>query len=651
MDELSEEMRRSEYEEACDYNYAPLQHPDSIRLLELLPGEMESPIQIDLAEFRLQENPLYEALSYTWATEDGDCSLSSQIRCGKTTRLWITKNCELALRYLRETDSRRILWVDAICINQNDINERGHQVGMMRDIYSQAPRVLVWLGEASKDLGTPLSYMVDSISPSALEAATGPLSRSGSSGGELSTHEAPPNDSQATISVSEIFLNFLEEVVDDMIQISSTGQASTLSSLYQELISQIHEGWTNKAPEAKSQLYRGFVDIVNRRWWTRVWVVQEVVSAKSVILVCSKKRTDYTYFRRLHLSIIRDMSPKANDIFNSFSVANGHLTAVRGAFRATEASAEPSAFLEVLHEARGLFASNPCDKVFGVLGLSDKFNTLAPAPDYSKSPTEVFTDLAKSFLSTTKSLSILEHATSTNATLGHPSWAPYWPNGPVIYFNRSVPYHASKKSEAIFTISPNSQYLRVKGKVFDQVTELPLAELGAYTWEAGFNEIIEGYRVSCKVGFSLTSYPTGEPVEEALWRSLCWNFRWGTDYTMIYPAPDELAHSFREWYYILMASNTLEVTEREFKNQRNPFAAEINDTSPLGTTKNGYLAAVPYTTEVGDFIALLAGGRLPFILRPTGDHYCFVGPCYVHGIMNGEAFPDTLDGLQWFSIR
>ncbi len=341
---MSEEMNRLEFGEACDYKYAPLQHLDSIRLLELLPGEMESPIQMNLAEFRLQENPPYEAFSYTWATEDGDYSLSSQIRCGKTTRLWITKNCELALRYLRETDSRRILWVDAICINQNDINERGHQVGMMRDIYSQVPRVLVWLGEASKDLGAPLSYIVDSISPWALEAASGPPSRPGSSGRELSTHEAPPNDSQATISVSEIFLNFLEEVVDDMMQISSTGQASTSSSLYQELISQIHEGWTNKAPEAKSQLYRGFIDIVDRRWWNRVWVVQEVVAAKSVILVCSKKCTEYHSFYRWYQSIFYDNTLKGSSVFYAFGVAHRHLNAVHDALRATEASAEPSAF-------------------------------------------------------------------------------------------------------------------------------------------------------------------------------------------------------------------------------------------------------------------------------------------------------------------
>jgi hypothetical protein len=57
--------------EACDYTYIPLQHPDSIRLLRLPPGEMDSPIQLYLAEFRLQENPLYEAVSYTGPPKKG----------------------------------------------------------------------------------------------------------------------------------------------------------------------------------------------------------------------------------------------------------------------------------------------------------------------------------------------------------------------------------------------------------------------------------------------------------------------------------------------------------------------------------------------------------------------------------------------------
>jgi hypothetical protein len=159
-DNLSEKRRRRAkpsrvVKVSYTYNYVPLQYADSIRLLTLLPGDFDSPIQISIAEVRSKDNHSYEALSYTWATEDGDCRRSSQIKCDDT-RIWVTKSCELALRYLRKSDTNRILWVDAICINQKDLNERGHQVGIMRDVYSKATEVLIWLGEASKDFSAPL---------------------------------------------------------------------------------------------------------------------------------------------------------------------------------------------------------------------------------------------------------------------------------------------------------------------------------------------------------------------------------------------------------------------------------------------------------------------------------------------------------------
>jgi hypothetical protein len=189
--------------------------------------------------------------------------------------------------------------------------------------------------------------------------------------------------------------------------------------------------------------------------------------------------------------------------------------------------------------------------------------------------------------------------------------------------------------------------LRAKGKIFDRVEELQLAGLGAYAAWSSFSKRIEGYRISCATGFSLTKYPTGESVEEALWRSLCWD----TGYESSYPAPDEQVDSFREWYRVLMSFNTAEAIEKELNSQENSFLELLNYSSPLCVTAGGYLAAVPYTTEVGDCIAILAEGRFPFVLRPTGDHYCFIGPCYVHGIMNGEAFPETPEELQWFPIR
>jgi hypothetical protein len=61
----------------------------------------------------------------------------------------VRSNVVEMLRYLRRCTAERYLWIDAICINQTDASEKGTQVGMMRDIYAYASRVLVWLGPQS----------------------------------------------------------------------------------------------------------------------------------------------------------------------------------------------------------------------------------------------------------------------------------------------------------------------------------------------------------------------------------------------------------------------------------------------------------------------------------------------------------------------
>lgn len=88
----------------------------------------------------------YEALSYTWGTDPQTNPVSiNGIVAG------VTINLLDAMLALRRPNKSRVMWIDAVCINQNDIQERGHQVQQMGDIYQCAARVVVWLGEESND--------------------------------------------------------------------------------------------------------------------------------------------------------------------------------------------------------------------------------------------------------------------------------------------------------------------------------------------------------------------------------------------------------------------------------------------------------------------------------------------------------------------
>lgn len=646
---INADLGQARSDDRRPYIYAPLQHDDSIRLLTLFPGDMKSPIQISLAEVRSKDNHSYEALSYTWAREDDDFRRLSQIR-SDGGRILVTKNCELALRHLRKSDTSRVLWVDAICINQEDDTEKGHQVDIMRDVYSKATEVLIWLGVESKDTGVPLHFpdsaeagISDPSSASTMVTAHRSTFNPGLAGRDVNDKD-PSKSFETTRPVSEIFLEFLGRMASEIHSLQSAGQDPKSSPLYQELMSQ---AYTSTTGPVKTDLYRGFKDIMKRRWWTRVWVVQEVVVARSATLVCSKLSTSYNNLFDWYRLLNHDHNLKATILWSELSHALTHLRSVFRARRVYTADENSAKFMEVLRRVRYLNASDPRDSIFGVLGLSKNFKSLLPTSDYSKSPTEVFTEVAKALLNETKSLSILIYATSVTPLPDHPSWVPYWSNPPLMKDTRDKTHRAAGKSEAVFAISSDDKELRVKGQYFDQVKDLPLADLRGYERYPFFHHRVDSLRMSCGVGYSLTKYPTGESVEEALWRTLCWN----SDSDHRRPEKEIYEIAFREWHSFLNSNDRMENIKRDIRKKEISFALIVNSTAPLCTTVNGYLAAVPYIAKAGDCIAILAGVDFPFVLRPTEDHYRLVGPCYVHGIMRGEAFPEYPEELEWFWIR
>jgi hypothetical protein len=126
------------------FPYEPLlQH--EVRLVELLPSPLFSDIiECNLRNTSLLDKPSYEALSYVWNEPralNGSLSIMLHDR-----NFQVTGNLESALRHLRFCDITRELWIDAICINQLDIQERNLQVRRMKDIYESAKTVVIWLG-------------------------------------------------------------------------------------------------------------------------------------------------------------------------------------------------------------------------------------------------------------------------------------------------------------------------------------------------------------------------------------------------------------------------------------------------------------------------------------------------------------------------
>jgi hypothetical protein len=129
------------------YTYLPLTHPLDIRFVILHPAAFPSPLVINIIQTNLTRKRPFEALSYTWG--NGSTLRPIAINGAKRQFLYVTENLEAALRHLRHTNIIRVLWIDALCINQGDVKECSLQVMRMGDIFSMARNVCIWLGEAA----------------------------------------------------------------------------------------------------------------------------------------------------------------------------------------------------------------------------------------------------------------------------------------------------------------------------------------------------------------------------------------------------------------------------------------------------------------------------------------------------------------------
>lgn len=589
------------------YHYEAFSDKESIRVLTLFPSKLLSAeIHIKLSIVRLIDNPGYEALSYTWGTINGDASLCSTIYCDGG-QIKVTRNCEDALRRLRREDAERILWVDAICINQKNDEEKAHQVAFMGSIYQHAAQAVIWLGDASE----------------AVDEETGqPL--------------------------SDLFFEYLAPMAAEMQQQRSNGYGPSTSPLYQNLAAQAADYVANKN---LTPLVQGFLDVILRPWWDRVWVVQEAALAQSASVICGGKTADYSQLFDLWHTCFTDVEHDSGLTYSLLEGYKHHMISVHNV-REYPRFLGPAKILQgVLDRCRRLRATDRRDHIFAMLDMFGDFKSKLPAPDYSKSPPEVFTDMTRIFLDHLDSLEILTQATNVEFHPEFPSWAVDFSQRPKFHISVADDvYHASCDSPAFYKISNDGKELQLLGVCVDVLETVPKAPIEGYYNPYIPVKAILGYQQSVRVGRSMADYPTGEDPEEVLWRTMCWNI----DGESNCPATNETGIPFEHFSRALVSEKDVEVVEKEILLKD---ACGFNDicvhSMPLCITEDKYLASVPWTAEKGDRIVIFSGGQLPFVLRrrPMERHFRFIGACYVHGIMQGEAFPDDPEELEWFSIR
>lgn len=227
------------------FKYSPLKDDLSeIRVLSLLPSHFDSPVVISIFTVAFSSSdtlsPCPEALSYVWGSMTQRKEIIVKNDEGRTSTLSITANLAEALTYLRSTTEARSLWIDAICINQQDLNERSSQVRLMGRIYSSARRVIVWIGAKSEDS----DIAIDCIK---------------------------------TIT-SKVKVNF---------------KTAQLTPLTYDL-----EWADHNVPLRVSSVERkALIRLYSRSWFERLWVWQEVHLGKDVIVLCADRTIDWSAIR------------------------------------------------------------------------------------------------------------------------------------------------------------------------------------------------------------------------------------------------------------------------------------------------------------------------------------------------------------------
>ncbi|KAL8393934.1 hypothetical protein RB595_003627 [Gaeumannomyces hyphopodioides] len=353
---------------ASTYCYSPLSQQGSIRLLRLRPhADRHAPIRCQLLEYPLEETGqathLYEALSYVWGSEENKLPVYVQAddddrngapHASPPTRsdqcLLVTRNLHAALSHLRDGFLERVIWIDAICINQQDDVEKGRQVQSMAWIYASASRVVVWLGEAGHGSDRALE---------ALRQAAGEEEAAHHRERALETlRGAAREEAKHPVKGSDTYNNFIYQATKDLLQ---AGRAADVSVTLDEPTQQ------------------AIFALLERPWFERIWVLQEVAAARYVMIKCGHSAVDGSTFclglDAAQLSyderptLHRSIPPLVRLIQGAASRPQCATTMPR--------ADPPSPFSlnicplgELVDRFRTRKATNPLDRVYALLGMS-----------------------------------------------------------------------------------------------------------------------------------------------------------------------------------------------------------------------------------------------------------------------------------------
>ncbi|PMD52210.1 HET-domain-containing protein [Hyaloscypha bicolor E] len=382
--------------------------------------------------------PDYIALSYCWgnATKTKKITINnykSARSTQATLNLYEALDNVLLMNHNRRTgtheyeDHSVLVWVDALCINQEDPVERSQQVRQMRQIYSRASEVISWI-------------------PCGSEQAVDYLVRNRFQGEGIETEVQLPSRKRT----NSVPVNGSNTENDDMLLKDKT-----------------RKEWVNQGWDIME-------DFFIQAYWRRVWVIQEVAVATKVKVLCGSYEIPWE-----DVAAVLAMWKKNPDIVpidKRAYLKAMHLVEFRDRFQVKR---EPISLLDAMRWSYQTEATDPRDKIFALLGLCHDGATYVPVPNYKQPLEEIIADMSKSMMSFDRSLDLMcLKGTALEEQSNLPSWTPNWVNlwsGSL----HSMTVHEAKFADWRTTFPSNpvlngstTQILKVEGKFYGTVAHL-----------------------------------------------------------------------------------------------------------------------------------------------------------------------------------
>ncbi|MCJ1393775.1 hypothetical protein MMC18_006651 [Xylographa bjoerkii] len=583
------------------YVYQPLKGDRDIRLLRLECGRYSDDLRCSLSIVHLDDEPVYEAVSYAW----GETIPSTSLLCSGRS-LPITQNLSDALRRLRYSDRPWTGWIDAVCVNQRNLLERGRQVQLMRDVFRGAKQVVIWLGEEAAD-----AHLVFTA-----------ISRYK----EKFQNYSGPNRSETSFS-----WQFTGD--EQWALFTQFGERAWFTRLW--VVQEV--AWACRASVVCGQLV---VD----------W---QLFSAA----LCDVKfdNTSVSDLAQFSVISIRNITSTSKSI-------------VQGATE--RSSEGERSLAELVSRYRHCYATDPRDKIFALLGLRASLPAAAFPVDYTKSTAAVYKDFALYVMREEANIDILSascHPSPGTSCVTLPSWVPDWTKTSRSYPGTTVfgnYYHAATDVVCSFRLGEDPNMLLVDGLLMSQVAhvcrdwvlstygnlekelypgespgklvdalELQVHALKEAMLTAASSQIYGG-KAALRRNFvlALTGYSNRNKYTTANLEA---------DAVILYDG------------YLSWMKKFLEAIRdrRDFRNDPELVVTDEMDEFALAIGfkpfhhrfcrfSDGRLGYVPEEAALGDQIAIFLGASTPFLLRPHGDAYIIVGEIYVYKMMDGEALKD-----------